>query len=156
MTPIARLDYGATSVVSPWSEAVLPMYRSPTGSRHPNVQFAGTSRDDAIAAAHQLATHAVRVDVQAHGGDVRSVELNPAIAVLRDARAGTFWLTPLSTTIKVQDDWVEIPHSIDGIAFEGALPVLARPAVRSATQSMVALVGRDTVITPEHWADAGL
>ena len=56
--------------------------------------------------------------------------------------------------MRSRGEWVDAPHSIDGDAFTGAAPILRTPTVLSATKDMVAVVGRDTVITPSPWTDA--
>jgi len=49
---------------------------------------------------------------------------------------------------------VEAPHTIDGGAFEGPNPLLRTPSIKSASSNLVAVVGRDTVLTPTRWRDA--
>lgn len=153
-SPIARFDYGAGSRMPLWREASLPAERGLTGALRPSVTFAGSSRDDAIAAAQLLARHPVDVSFSFRNGRVRQTSVNPAIAVLRDARAGTFWIAPLRTTVKLGTEWVDAPHAVDGAAFEGHDAVLRRPQVLSASRDLVAVVGADTVVTPQRWTDA--
>jgi hypothetical protein len=87
-------------------------------------------------------------------GRTRTVQVNPAIAVLRDAKAGAYWLAPLRTTVRLGDEWLDAPHTIDGAAFEGPDRVLTGATVLSATRDMIAVVGRDTILKPAAWADA--
>lgn len=153
-SPIARFDYGAGSLVPAWHEAWIPADRGLTGDLRPSVIFGGSTREAAVAAAHLLAQQAVRLDVDLSDGSTRSVSLHPAIAVLRDARAGAFWLAPLRTSVRSHGEWIEAPHSIDGDGFAGEHPLLRTPSVLSATRDMVTIVGRDTELTPGRWTDA--
>lgn len=153
-SPIARFEYGAGSRMPLWAEASLPAERGLTGALRPSVTFAGSTREDAIAAARLLAQQPVEVSFSFRNGRVRHTSVNPAIAVLRDARAGTFWLAPLRTTVKLGADWVDAPHAVDGAAFEGHDAVLRRPQVLSASRDLVAVVGADTLVTPQRWTDA--
>lgn len=152
-SPIARVDYGAAATIDPWHEAFIPAERGLTGALRPALAWGGTSRDAAIDAARALARLTVQLQLEV-GGQLRTVEISPAIAVLRDARAGAYWLAPLRTTIRSGEEWVEAPHSIDGPAFEGGSQGRRGARVLSATRDMVAVVGRDTVLTPAEWADA--
>ncbi len=72
------------------------------------------------------------------------------IAVLRDAAAGAYFVAPLQTTVRLRDQWLEAPHTIDGLAFEGAGALLRTPTVTGMTRDVVAVVGRDTVVTPRR------
>ncbi|MEO6866833.1 MAG: hypothetical protein ABI200_02310 [Gaiellales bacterium] len=150
-SPIANVDYGANSRIPFWREARIPGARGFDNVLRPSLIWGGTTRQDAIAAAHLLAAAAVDVSFSFRNGVKRTVQIHPAIAVLHDAKAGAFWLTQLDTTVKLGDDWVDAPHSIDGPAFEGANALLRTPTVLSATRSMVAIVGRDTVLQPQRW-----
>jgi hypothetical protein len=116
--------------------------------------FGGSNRDAAIAAAKALAAKPVEISFSFRNGRVHTAPVNPAYAVLRDAHHGVYWLAPLRTTVRLRDEWVEAPHTVDGLAFEGRQPLLATPTVFSATKDMVAVVGRDTVLTPATWVDA--
>lgn len=153
-SPIARFDYGTGSQVSAWHEAWIPADRGLSGDLRPSVTFGGSTREAAVAAAHLLAKQAVQLDVDLADGTTRTVSLHPAIAVLRDARAGAFWLAPLRTTVKSHGEWIDAPHSIDGDAFLGEQPLLRTPTVLSATREMVTVVGRDSELTPGRWRDA--
>lgn len=153
-SPIARFEYGAGSRMPIWREASLPADRGLSGALRPSVTFAGSSREDAIAAAHLLAQGPVDVSFSFRNGRVRETSVNPAIAVLRDSRAGTYWLAPLRTTVKLGAEWVDAPHAVDGAAFEGQGAVLRRPTVLSATRDLVAVVGAATVVVPQRWTDA--
>jgi hypothetical protein len=153
-SPIARVEYGAGSLVPAWHEAFIPSDRGLTGERRPKVTFGGSSKEAAIKAAHLLAAKPVDVDVTLSDGSTRTVTMHPAIAVLRDSREGVYWLAPLRTTVRSGDDWVDAPHTIDGAAFEGEAPVLKTPSILTATRDMVAVVGRDTVVVPGRWTDA--
>lgn len=152
-SPIARVDYGRDSVLAPWHEARIPTERSLTGARRPSLAYGGRSQVEAEAAARLLAQVPVEVTLRIRGR-ARTVSLHPAIAVLRDARAGAFWLAPLHTTVRSGAEWIEIPHTIDGAAFAGRWPLLRTPHVSSATQEMVSVVGRETVLKPSAWRDA--
>jgi hypothetical protein len=153
-SPIAKVEYGAGSLVDAWREAFIPSDRGLTGDRRPKVTFAGSNKDAAIAAAHALAATAVELPITLADGSTRTVRLHPAIAVLRDAHEGVYWLAPLRTTVRSGDDWIDAPHTIDGAAFEGESPILRTPTILSATRDMVAVVGRDSVIVPERWTSA--
>jgi hypothetical protein len=153
-SPIAKVEYGAGSLVTAWREAFIPSDRGLTGARRPKVTFAGSNKDAAIAAAHALAAKAVELPITLADGTTRTVRLHPAIAVLRDAREGVYWLAPLRTTVRSGDDWIDAPHTIDGAAFEGDAPLLRTPTILSSTRDMVAVVGRDSVITPGRWTNA--
>lgn len=153
-SPIARVEYGEGSRVPFWGEATIPADRGLTGQLNPGVTYGGSSRDAAIEAARLLARQAVDVSFSFRNGRTRTVQVNPAIAVLHDARAGAFWLAPLRTTVRLGDQWLDAPHSIDGPAFEGPDAVLRTPSVLSATRDMVAVVGRDALITPGRWTSA--
>src|SRR5690606_6329210 len=96
----------------------------------------------------------VKVRMDMVDGSSRMVTIHPAIAVLRDAKAGAFWLAPLRTSIQSNGEWIEAPHTIDGGAFGGKKPALLAPVIRSATKDLVAVVGRDRVATPGIWSDA--
>ncbi len=137
-----------------WAEATIPAERGLTGELRPTVSYAGTSKEAAIEAARLLANQPVEVSFSFRNGRTRTTEVNPAIAVLRDAKAGAYWLAPLRTTVRLGDEWLDAPHTIDGAAFEGADPVLTGATVLSASRDMVAVVGRDTVVKPAAWADA--
>lgn len=153
-SPIARFDYGVGSRMPIWREASLPAERGLTGALRPSVTYAGTSRDDAIAAARLLAQQPVDVSFSFRNGRIGHTSVQPAIAVLRDAREGAFWIAPLRTTVKLGAEWVDAPHAVDGLAFQGRAPVLRTPQVLSATRDLVAVVGADTVVTPQRWTDA--
>ncbi|MCW2920221.1 MAG: hypothetical protein JWL76_95 [Thermoleophilia bacterium] len=153
-SPIARVDYGTGSRVPLWGEATIPSDRSLTGQLQPGVTYAGATLDAAIEAARLLSREPVELSFSFRNGRTRTVQVNPAIAVLRDAKAGAFWLAPLRTTVRLGDQWLDAPHSIDGPAFEGADAVLTAPTVLSATRDMVAVVGRDLVLKPGAWTDA--
>ena len=153
-TPIAHVDYGATSRVPFWKEATIPTDRGLTGQVLPAVTFGGATYEAAVEAARLLARQTVDVSFSFRNGRTRTIEVNPAIAVLRDTRAGAFWLAPLRTTVRLGDQWLDAPHTIDGLAFEGANPVLHTPTVLTATRDMVAVVGRDAVIKPAKWTTA--
>lgn len=137
-----------------WAEATIPADRGLTGELRPSVVYGGATQEAAIAAARLLARDAVDVTFSFRNGRTRTVAVNPAIAVLHDAAAGAFWLTPLQTTVRLGDQWLDAPHTIDGPAFEGADAPLTSATVRSATRDMVAVVGRDAVIVPTAWTDA--
>ena len=153
-SPIARVNYGPTAQLQAWHESFIPTERSLTGSRSVSMTYGGATRDEAITAARLLAQSVVQVTVDVGIEGARSVQINPAIAVLRDARNGAFWLASLTTTMRHGDEWVDAPHSIDGAAFEGPTPLLHTASVLTATPNMVAVVGRDTVLTPSTWTDA--
>jgi hypothetical protein len=153
-SPIAKLEYGAGSRLPLFPEARIAADRGLTGSRIPAVIYAGTTLDAAIAAARQLAARPVEVSFSYRNGRVGTVAVNPAFGVLRDARAGAFWLAPLETTVQLRGEWVDAPHTIDGPAFEGAKALLGTPTVLSATRDMVAVVGKETVLKPSVWTDA--
>jgi hypothetical protein len=153
-SPIARVEYGTGSLVGAWHEAFIPADRGLTGNLRPKVTFAGSNRDNAIAAAHALAQRSEELSITLADGSTRTVTLHPAFAVLRDAHEGVYWLAPLRTTVRSGDDWIDAPHTIDGAAFEGTNPVLRTPTILTATRDMVAVVGRDSVITPGRWTDA--
>jgi hypothetical protein len=148
------VDYGTGSRVPLWGEATIPSDRGLTGQLRPGVTYAGTTLEAAVEAARLLSRESVELSFSFRNGRTRTVQVNPAIAVLRDAKAGAFWLAPLRTTVRLGDQWLDAPHTIDGPAFEGADPVLTSAKVLSATRDMVAVVGRDTVLTPGPWADA--
>ncbi len=153
-SPIARLDYGSASRVPLWQDATLPAHRNLTGALRASVTYAGTSLDGAIRAAHLLSATPVPVSFTYRNGRHGMISANPAIAVLRDAKLGAYWITPLSTTVKIGGNWVDAPHTIDGVAFDGADPAFVAPSVRSATRDLVAVVGVQRVVTPERWTDA--
>ncbi|MCW2972262.1 MAG: hypothetical protein JWN72_535 [Thermoleophilia bacterium] len=152
--PIAAVDYAAGSRIAPWREAWIPTERTISGGRAPAMVFGGTSADTAIEAAHVLARGTVQVRVSDASGRMRDVRLNPAMAVLHDAKSGAYWITPLTSSARSGSEWVELPHSIDGAAFEGAHPWLQAPRVAGASRDLVAVVGRDLVVTPSRWTDA--
>ncbi len=137
-----------------WSEATIPAERGLTGQLRPAVTYGGATREAAVEAARLLARQTVEVSFSFRNGRTRTVQVNPAIAVLRDAKAGAFWLAPLRTTVRLGDQWLDAPHTIDGSAFEGAGAVLNTATVLSATRDMVAVVGRDLVLRPGVWAGA--
>lgn len=153
-SPIALVDYGTASRVPIWQEATIPADRGITGALRPSVTYAGTSKQDAIEAARLLAATPVDLSFSFRNGRTRTVQVHPAIAVLRDAKAGTFWLAQLRTTVRLGTDWLDAPHSIDGPAFDGPDAVLTRPRVLSATRDMVAVVGKTSVLVPGRWTDA--
>jgi hypothetical protein len=153
-SPIARVDYGAGSRVPLWGEATIPADRGLTGQLRPGVTYGGATKEAAIEAARLLARETVEMSFSFRNGRTRTTQVNPAIAVLRDARAGAFWLAPLRTTVRLGDQWLDAPHTIDGPAFEGADALLRPATVLSATRDMVAVVGRDAVLTPGVWTDA--
>ncbi|MCW2956964.1 MAG: hypothetical protein JWO69_1833 [Thermoleophilia bacterium] len=153
-SPIARVDYGTDSRAQAWKEAWIPANRGITGALHPAVTFGGSSRAAAIEAAHALAAVPVKVRMDMLHGRSKLVTIHPAIAVLRDARAGAYWLAPLHTTVRSNGEWRDAPHTIDGGAFQGGSPAFRTPVVRSATSEMVAVVGRDRVMTPKEWRTA--
>ena len=101
-----------------------------------------------------LARTSVRVRVSDNGGQRRTVQINPAMAVLHDAKSGAYWITPLTSSVRSGDDWIELPHSIDGAAFEGTSPWLRAPQVAGASKDLIAVVGRERVVTPSRWTDA--
>ena len=153
-SPIARVDYGQGSRVPIWGEATIPADRGLTGQLQPGVTYGGTTKEAAIEAARLLSRELVDLTFSFRNGRTRTVQVNPAIAVLRDAKAGAFWLAPLRTTVRVGDQWLDAPHTIDGPAFEGADAVLKPATVLAATRDLVAVVGRDLVLKPSVWADA--
>lgn len=153
-SPIAKLEYGAGSRLPLFPEARIAADRGLSGSRTPAVIYAGSTLEAAIVAAKQLAARPVEVSFSYRNGRVGTVAVNPAFGILRDARAGAFWLAPLETTVQLRGEWVDAPHTIDGPAFEGAKALLGTPTVLSATRDMVAVVGRETVLTPSVWTDA--
>ena len=153
-TPIAHFDYGNSSRMPLWAEATIPAERNLTGAKRPSVTYAGTTLAGAIEAAHLLARDLVDVSFSFRNGRVRTTQVHPAFGVLRDSAAGAFWLTPLHTTVKLRNEWLDAPHAIDGPAFDGADAVLARPEVRTATRDLVAVVGAREVIRPDRWTDA--
>lgn len=152
-SPIARVDYGVGSRVPLWGEATIPAERGLTGERRPGVTYGGATLEAAIEAAHLLAGTTVELSFSFRNGRTRTTQVNPAIAVLRDAVAGAFWLAPLRTTVRLGDQWLDAPHTIDGPAFEGDA-LLTSASVLSATRDMVAVVGRDAVLKPGAWTDA--
>ncbi|MBC7461081.1 MAG: hypothetical protein H7287_06940 [Thermoleophilia bacterium] len=152
--PIAAIDYAAGGRIAPWREAWIPTERTLTGGRTPAMVFGGTSAETAIEAAHALARGTVQVRVSDVAGRMRTVQLNPAMAVLLDAKSGAYWITPLTSSVRSGGGWIELPHSIDGAAFEGAHPWLHTPQVAGASKDLVAVVGRERVVTPSHWSDA--
>jgi hypothetical protein len=123
-----------------WQEATIPADRGITGALRPSVTYAGTSKQDAIEAARVLAATPVDLSFSFRNGRTRTVQVHPAIAVLRDAKAGTFWLAQLRTTVRLGTD--------------GPDAVLTRPRVLSATRDMVAVVGKTSVLVPGRWTDA--
>lgn len=153
-TPIARVEYGAGTRVSVWREASIPADQSMTGDRTPAVTFGGTTLDEAVAAAHLLAAIPVELRVDVAGVGARTIKLNPAIAVLLDAKSGAYWLAPLRTTMRVGNEWVDAPHAIDGAGFTGATPTFRHARVLSATPDMVAVVGAELVVKPGRWRAA--
>ena len=153
-SPIARIDYAAGSKVPIFAEARIGADRGLMGDRSPAVVFGGTSLEQAIAAAHKLAAAPIDLEFSYRNGRVGTAQVHQAIAVLRDARAGAFWLAPLETTVQLRGEWVDAPHAIDGPAFEGADALLRTPTVMSATRDMVAVVGKELVLTPAQWIDA--
>ncbi len=153
-SPIAKVEYGTGSRIPLWSEATIPAERGLTGERRPGVTYGGATLEAAIEAAHLLAREPVELSFSFRNGRTRTTQVNPAIAVLRDATAGAFWLAPLHTTVRLRDQWLDAPHTIDGPAFEGADALLSSATVLSATRDMVAVVGRDAVLKPGVWADA--
>lgn len=153
-SPIASVDYAAGSRAHVWHEAVIPAERGLTGARVASLSYAGTTLEGAIRAARLVARTPLQLDVDLRRGGTRSVSVNQAVGVLHDVRAGAYWIAPLMTTMRRGGEWFEAPHTIDGGAFEGEDPVLRAPKVRSATENLVAVVGRDVVITPTRWRDA--
>ncbi|MCW2960868.1 MAG: hypothetical protein JWM25_652 [Thermoleophilia bacterium] len=153
-SPIASIEYGTGSRATAWSEAWIPANRNLTGRLTPSVSWGGSTKEAAIEAAHALAAKPIEIRMDMPGGRSRLVKVHPAIAVLRDAKAGAFWLAPLRTSVLSGNEWVEAPHTIDGGAFTGRNPVLLAPVIRSATRDMVAVVGRDRVATPQAWKTA--
>jgi hypothetical protein len=153
-SPIAKLEYGAGSRLPLFPEARIAGDRSFTGARTPAVIYGGATLEDAIAAAHQLAATPVEVSFSYRNGRVGSVAVNPAFGILRDSRAGAFWLAPLQTTVQLRGEWVDAPHTIDGAAFQGAKALLGTPTVLTATRDMVAVVGKEAVLKPSTWTDA--
>lgn len=153
-SPLAKIEYGTASRAEVWQEAWIPADRGITGAMRPSVTWGGTSREQAVAAAALLAAVEVEVLVDVAGGRTRTMRVNPAIGVLHDPKAGAYWLAPLRTTVRANGEWAEAPHTIDGAAFSGRSPLLRKPAVSSASPDLVAVVGRDSVITPGEWADA--
>ncbi|MCB0878003.1 MAG: hypothetical protein KDC46_03370 [Thermoleophilia bacterium] len=153
-SPIALFTYGEGSRVPLWSEAIIPADRGLTGALRPAVTYAGRNLEAAIEAAHVLAKAPVELSFSYRNGRLGTAQVNPAIAVLRDAHAGVYWLAPMHTTVRRRDQWLDAPHTIDGAAFTGADPLLARPQVLTATRDLVAVVGATDVIRPGTWADA--
>lgn len=153
-SPIAKFEYGAGSRVPLWAEASIPADRGLTGALRPAVTYAGSSLDAAIQAARMLAKEPVELRFSFRNGRIRSAEVHPAIAVLRDAKAGAFWLAPLHTTVRLGDEWRDAPHAIDGPAFGGSDPVLHAPTVLTATRDLVAVVGAAEVVRPGKWISA--
>lgn len=153
-SPIARLDYGTNGRVPLFAEARIAAERGLTGSLRPAVTYAGSTLEQAIEAAHRLAATPVDLTFSFRNGRVRTTQVNPAIAVLRDAKAGAFWLAPLQTTVQLRGEWIDAPHAIDGPAFEGADALLRTPTVLTATRDMVAVVGRELVLKPGQWIGA--
>lgn len=153
-SPIAKIVYGEGSRMPLFPEARIAADRGLMGSRNPAVTYAGSTLELAIAAARQLSARAVEVSFSYRNGRIGTVDVNPAIAVLRDAKAGAFWLAPLETTVQLRGEWVDAPHTIDGAAFDGGKSLLGTPRVLTATRDMVAVVGRDLVLKPSTWTDA--
>jgi len=153
-SPIAKLDYGTDSRMPLWPEARIPAERGLSGALRPSLTFGGSSLEAAIEAAKLITAVPVDVQFSFRNGRLGTTPVHPAIAILRDSRAGAFWLAPLQTTVRFQGEWLDAPHTIDGPAFEGEEPLLATPKILSATRDMVAVVGRDTVLKPGVWADA--
>lgn len=153
-SPIARFEYGQGTKVPLFAEARIGSDRGLTGDRRPRVTFAGSTLEQAIAAARTLASNAVPVEFSYRNGRIGSAQVHPAYAVLRDARAGAFWLARLETAVQLRGEWVDAPHAIDGPAFAGADAVLRTPKVLSATRDMVAVVGADLVLKPSRWTTA--
>ncbi|MCW2928377.1 MAG: hypothetical protein JWM86_2345 [Thermoleophilia bacterium] len=153
-SPIARIDYGTGSRMPLFHEARIPADRGLMGELRPTLTYGGASKEAAIEAARLLAATPVQVEFSFRNGRTRSVEVHPAIAVLRDAKAGAYWLAPLQTTVQLRGEWLDAPHSIDGPAFGGDDAVLRTPSILSATRDMVAVVGRDSVIVPGRWTSA--
>jgi len=153
-SPLARIDYGMTSVATPWHEAFIPAHRTVAGNLAPTLTFAGSNLAVALEAAHALASHTVAVTYDVTGGRQRTIQVHPAIGILRDARAGVYWLAELRTTVRSRGEWVDAPHTIDGGAFTGRAPVLSTPDIRTATNALIAVVGKDTTITPRRWRNA--
>jgi hypothetical protein len=153
-SPIARFEYGAGSRVPLWAEATIPAERTLTGASRPSLTYGGASLDAAIEAARLLAKQPVDLSFSFRNGRTRTAQVHPAIAVLRDSRAGAFWLAPLQTTVRLGNEWLDAPHAVDGPAFSGEDPVLATPTVRTATRDLVAVVGATTVVTPTRWTNA--
>jgi hypothetical protein len=137
-----------------WADAVIPAERSLTGALRPAVTYGGSTRAEAVEAARLLARQPADIEFSYRNGRFGSVTVAPAIAVLRDATAGAYWLAPLRTTVRRGDQWLDAPHAIDGAAFSGNRPLLITPRVLSATSVMVAVVGAESLITPERWVDA--
>ena len=152
-SPIAHFSYGMGSRVPLFNEARIPGERGLTGQLRPGVTYAGATLEDAIEAARVIAMATVAVSFSFRNGRLRTIESHPAVAVLRDARAGAFWIAPLQTTVQLRGEWVEAPHSIDGAAFDGRDAMLRTPTILSATRDMVAVVGRDSVIKPQLWIE---
>lgn len=153
-SPLATVDHAAGSRLTSWREAWIPTERTLTGTRTPAMVYGGLSLETAVEAAHAIARTPVVVRVADAHGRLRRISLNPAMAVLLDAKAGAYWVTPLIGSIQSGQEWIEAPHSIDGAAFEGADPWLAPARIASASKDLVAVVGRDVVVTPEQWRDA--
>jgi hypothetical protein len=153
-SPLAAVDYAPGSRITPWREAWIPSERTLTGTRRPALVYGGTSVEGAIESARTLARTLVVARIEDSTGKVRRVSINPAMAVLLDAKAGAYWIAPLTSSIQSGGEWIEVPHSIDGAAFEGARPWLGGARVASASKDLVAVVGRDLVIAPERWHDA--
>lgn len=144
-SPIAVLRYEAVGEhATPFAEARIPAQRTLTGALTPALRYGGPTEADAVAAARMLAQETQDVDFG--GGEVRSV--HPAIAVLRDARHGAWWLAPLQTTVRRGTEWIEAPHTIDGAAFTGPDAWLRSVQVHSNSRVLVAVVGADTVLRP--------
>lgn len=153
-SPIARIDYGTGSRMPLFHEARIPAERGLTGELRPTLSYGGASKEAAIAAARLLAQTPVDVEFSFRNGRTRTVSVHPAIAVLRDAKAGAYWLAPLQTSVNLRGEWVDAPHTIDGGAFDGNDAVLRTPSILSATRDMVAVVGADSLLVPGRWTDA--
>jgi hypothetical protein len=153
-SPIAKVVYGEGSRMPLFPEARIAADRGVSGPRIPAVTYAGSTLEAAVAAAKLLTAKTVDVDVSYRNGRVGTAHVHPAIAILRDAKAGAFWLAPLQTTVQLRGEWVDAPHTIDGPAFEGAKSLLRGATVLSATRDMVAVVGKDSILRPATWTDA--
>lgn len=153
-TPIAKFDYGSNSRVPLWAEAALPALSGITGAPQLALTYGGDSIEAATSAARLLTKNPIDLTFSFRNGRTRTTQVYPAIAVLRDSRAGAFWLAPLHTTVRLGDEWLDAPHSIDGPAYEGDDPVLHSPKIYSATRDLVAVVGANAIIKPERWVTA--